>query len=86
MNEVFEGQVSHVRIFPFAMYAWERRIYYQHFPVAHFAANSLDLSDGASVSEWKDTSADLNDYFLPKWFRVWLWLRTKWAEFKRWVE
>ena len=69
--------------YPFVMRAWEVRIYNRHLVSLCLDANSLDLPDGAPVTEWRDTSAELTRHLLPRWFKVWLWLRTKWARLTR---
>lgn len=85
MISPFQGDVRFVRSFPFVMKKWESRIYYRFLAHCYLSAESLDVPDGAPVAEWKDTSAEFNESMLPKWFRLWLWLRTKLAEFKRCV-
>ena len=80
MSEAFTGAARFVRVFPFAMRPWEMRIMYRSFGMT---------AGGEWLTGMPDLSGNGNDAkypSLPKWFRLWLWLRTKWAQLKRWVD
>jgi len=77
----FQDDAALIPHYPFAMRPWEVRIYNRHLVSLCLDANSLDLPDGAPVTEWRDTSVELTRHLLPRWFKAWLWLRTKWARF-----
>lgn len=71
---MWKGRVSGVRIYPFAMHEWERRVMYRAYGMN---------AEGEWITGMPDLSGSHNDAdypLLPLWFRAWLWLRTAWAK------
>lgn len=83
---MWQGEAVAVKMFPFAMWEWERKRVERYWPTFHLSADSASAADGEPVHKWRDISGGVDNWaamvLTPLWFRVWLKLRTFIAQLK----